>query len=676
LKERHESTDTEQEEAAEEAQDSKEDGAEEEAQDSNDAEATWHSSHLMPTLSCHREYLNLSLSLARILEEAAEEEDDSTDDSIDDSECRIDTDYTAEAQVQHVLQEVSSAQDTAERHAHLPHLDPETHLQTSKPLETLRLASGKRLLSAALLASAMRRRQSSVTTSQPPPDSASRAPLGTSFLSGGGVGGGGGKSDGEEAGRGRGGSNASAGESHAHAAHAAAVVALEEERAAGAAAPPSPRPAFTPTSSPRAKQEELCYMRVDVADGKAYPLESFLEVYGEDEGLVRWCVAAAAAQNPTAAADGEGELLKALPVKPTSSERECTPERSDDENGAVQQLQQALLQHAVLLPQDRPPITLASCTPAHPRMVLRSSKYSGSAGCGGGGMRGIELSARHNTSCNRDATELQQSCSSVGGLQGIELSARPGRQVVAKKAASSSITSPLAASPRSRSDTTPTSHRPPPTHTTTKHTPPTSDTPPASKWKQHTPVHTPVTVLYSHTPPTNDMPPKSHTPPQASGGGVSRSERGGGGGTITPVNNPLTMLTSPPVASPCTRTSATTPAATELQQSCNRAATASPRTRTRAATPPSVVRSTAKAQPAENTGATSPASLTSVASAARSTAKAQSFIASARRNTDVLQSALISTQCAEAPPAPPATRDIAHLNNLASPRNNTTPPAM
>ena len=505
MEERHESTDTDEEEAAEELQGSKEEGAVEEPHDSNDTEATWH--------SCQREYLNLSLSLARILEEAAEEQDDSTEDSNDDSECRIDTDYTADESARH--QAASSAHDTAERHAHLSHLDPETHLQT---LETLRQASGKRLLSAALLASAMGRRQSSVPTSHRPPDCATRAPSGTSFFSGGGVRGGGGKSEGEEAGRGRGGSNASASESHAHTAHGAA---------AAAAATPSPRPSFTPTSSPRAKQQELCYMRVDAADGKAYPLESFLEVYGEDEGQVRWA-AAASAQTPTAAADGEGELLKALPVRPTGSERECTPERSKDENGAVQRLQQAALQQAVLLlPQDRPPIALASCTPAHPRMVLRSSKYSGSAGVGGGGMRGIELSARHNTSCNRAATELQQSCSSVGGMQGIELSARPGHQVVAKKAASSSITSPPAASPRTRSDATPTSNRPP-TTPTTSHTPPTSDTPPASKWKQYTPVNTPMTVLYSHTPPTNDTPPTSHTPPQASGGGVSRSEGGGG----------------------------------------------------------------------------------------------------------------------------------------------------
>ena len=120
---------------------------------------------------------------SRILEEAAEEQDDSTEDSNDDSECRIDTDYTADESARH--QAASSAHDTAERHAHLSHLDPETHLQT---LETLRQASGKRLLSAALLASAIRRRQSSVTTSHRPPDCDTRAPSGTSFLSGGGRG--------------------------------------------------------------------------------------------------------------------------------------------------------------------------------------------------------------------------------------------------------------------------------------------------------------------------------------------------------------------------------------------------------------------------------------------------------------------------------------------------------
>jgi hypothetical protein len=48
LEERHESTDTDEDEAAEEAQGSKEEGAEEEAHDSNDTQATWHSSQLMP----------------------------------------------------------------------------------------------------------------------------------------------------------------------------------------------------------------------------------------------------------------------------------------------------------------------------------------------------------------------------------------------------------------------------------------------------------------------------------------------------------------------------------------------------------------------------------------------------------------------------------------------------
>jgi hypothetical protein len=32
------------------------------------------------------------------------------------------------------------------------------------------------------------------------------------------------------------------------------------------------------------KQHEDQQLRVDPADGKAYPLDSFLEVYGEDEG--------------------------------------------------------------------------------------------------------------------------------------------------------------------------------------------------------------------------------------------------------------------------------------------------------------------------------------------------------------------------------------------------------
>jgi len=36
-------------------------------------------------------------------------------------------------------------------------------------------------------------------------------------------------------------------------------------------------------------------LRVDVADGNAYPLASFLECYGEDEGHRRW---AAAGQQP------------------------------------------------------------------------------------------------------------------------------------------------------------------------------------------------------------------------------------------------------------------------------------------------------------------------------------------------------------------------------------------
>ena len=32
-------------------------------------------------------------------------------------------------------------------------------------------------------------------------------------------------------------------------------------------------------------------LRVDPADGNAYPLESFLECYGEDEGQRRWATA-------------------------------------------------------------------------------------------------------------------------------------------------------------------------------------------------------------------------------------------------------------------------------------------------------------------------------------------------------------------------------------------------
>ena len=38
----------------------------------------------------------------------------------------------------------------------------------------------------------------------------------------------------------------------------------------------------------RGKKQET---RVDHADGKAYPLDSFLEVYGEDEGRCRWATA-------------------------------------------------------------------------------------------------------------------------------------------------------------------------------------------------------------------------------------------------------------------------------------------------------------------------------------------------------------------------------------------------
>ena len=36
---------------------------------------------------------------------------------------------------------------------------------------------------------------------------------------------------------------------------------------------------------------DLQITRVDPADGKAYPLDSFLEIYGENEGHRRWVVA-------------------------------------------------------------------------------------------------------------------------------------------------------------------------------------------------------------------------------------------------------------------------------------------------------------------------------------------------------------------------------------------------
>jgi hypothetical protein len=39
------------------------------------------------------------------------------------------------------------------------------------------------------------------------------------------------------------------------------------------------------------KQHEDQQLRVDPADGKAYPLDSFLEVYGEDEGQSGWATA-------------------------------------------------------------------------------------------------------------------------------------------------------------------------------------------------------------------------------------------------------------------------------------------------------------------------------------------------------------------------------------------------
>ena len=54
----------------------------------------------------------------------------------------------------------------------------------------------------------------------------------------------------------------------------------------GAAAP------FNETEKMPAKEPQL---RVDPADGKTYPLDSFLEFYGEDEGQRRW---ASAGQQP------------------------------------------------------------------------------------------------------------------------------------------------------------------------------------------------------------------------------------------------------------------------------------------------------------------------------------------------------------------------------------------
>lgn len=40
--------------------------------------------------------------------------------------------------------------------------------------------------------------------------------------------------------------------------------------------------------APRSTEEVQVELRVDPADGQAYPLESFLEVYGEEEGNRRW----------------------------------------------------------------------------------------------------------------------------------------------------------------------------------------------------------------------------------------------------------------------------------------------------------------------------------------------------------------------------------------------------
>jgi len=74
-----------------------------------------------------------------------------------------------------------------------------------------------------------------------------------------------------------------------------------------------------------AKQQDL---RVDPADGNAYPLESFLDVYGEVEGRLRW---ATADQTATAAGSSHelavGELL--LPVRATDSEREGKSRESE-----------------------------------------------------------------------------------------------------------------------------------------------------------------------------------------------------------------------------------------------------------------------------------------------------------------------------------------------------------
>jgi hypothetical protein len=41
----------------------------------------------------------------------------------------------------------------------------------------------------------------------------------------------------------------------------------------------------------RAPEMKKGQLRVDPADGNAYPLDSFLECYGEDEGQRRWATA-------------------------------------------------------------------------------------------------------------------------------------------------------------------------------------------------------------------------------------------------------------------------------------------------------------------------------------------------------------------------------------------------
>ena len=68
-----------------------------------------------------------------------------------------------------------------------------------------------------------------------------------------------------------------------------------------------------------AKQQDL---RIDRADGNAYTLESFLDVYGEDEGRLRW--ATADIMNSVADELAVGELLL-----PSASERDCKSRESE-----------------------------------------------------------------------------------------------------------------------------------------------------------------------------------------------------------------------------------------------------------------------------------------------------------------------------------------------------------